>query len=104
MNNKSLINTYSKANELFTELTELLDEVAELQKSPDELQSLDSEQLAQAMLEKKKQLKLTFEDLGLQTELSESTIRRVITAPETTTLSNFLKVAKELGIKTWFER
>jgi predicted transcriptional regulator len=55
------------------------------------------------MKQGRKQLGLTFEDLELQTDLSISTLKRLMSHPSTGRFSNVIIVLKALGIKSWAE-
>lgn len=47
---------------------------------------------------------ISLEDLELQTDISKSTIKRMLKDPSKTSLENFLTVANELGMKIWIEK
>lgn len=47
---------------------------------------------------------ISLEDLELQTDISKSTIKRMLKDPNKTSLENFLTVANELGMKIWIEK
>ncbi len=47
---------------------------------------------------------ISLEDLELQTDISRSTIKRMLKDPSKTSLENFLAVANELGMKIWIEK
>ena len=47
---------------------------------------------------------ISLEDLELQTEISRSTIKRMLKNPSKTSLENFLAIANELGMKIWIEK
>lgn len=47
---------------------------------------------------------ISLEDLELQTDISKSTIKRMLKDPSKTSLDNFLAVASELGMKIWIEK
>ena len=47
---------------------------------------------------------ISLEDLELQTDISKSTIKRMLKDPSKTSLDNFLAVANELGMKIWIEK
>ena len=102
--NKTLISSYSKAESLFSEINSLLDQVASLQKKPDELVALDNPHISDIMSERKKDLKLTLEDIELQTGISTSTLKRMFSSPDKANFSNMIKVLNELGLKTWLEK
>lgn len=103
-NNNPLIASYQKADELFAELTGLLDDIKLLQKNPDSLVPLEQAELSNVMRERKRELKLNFDDLELQTDISISTLKRIIASPEKASLSNFLALTHELGMKVWLEK
>ena len=47
---------------------------------------------------------ISLEELGLQTDLSASTLKRIFKDPSKTSLENFLAVTSELGMKIWIEK
>ena len=102
---EQLIQAYDKVDTLTQELNQLLDEVASLRKQPDDLISLgDTEELKFALKKHKQRSKLTLEELELQTGISVSTIKRVMTDPDKARLSHLMLIARELGIRLWFEK
>ncbi|MEZ8105689.1 helix-turn-helix transcriptional regulator [Vibrio genomosp. F6] len=62
----------------------------------------DKNTLVEEMRKRKKRISL--EDLELQTDISSSTIKRMMKDPSKTSLENFLAVASELGMKIWIEK
>lgn len=62
----------------------------------------DQNSLVADMQNRKKAISL--EELELQTDISSSTIKRMLKDPSKTSLSNFLTVANELGMKIWIEK
>lgn len=47
---------------------------------------------------------ISLEELELQTDISSSTIKRMLKDPSKTSLDNFLTIANELGMKIWIEK
>ncbi|MDW6094475.1 helix-turn-helix domain-containing protein [Vibrio rhizosphaerae] len=62
----------------------------------------ETDTLIDDMQSRKKAISL--EDLELQTDISRSTIKRMLKDPSKTSLENFLTVANELGMKIWIEK
>ncbi|MFC0059868.1 helix-turn-helix domain-containing protein [Vibrio inusitatus] len=62
----------------------------------------DKNSLVADMQQRKKAISL--EELELQTDISSSTIKRMLKDPSKTSLDNFLAVANELGMKIWIEK
>ena len=83
----------------------LIDDVERKLSNPQETIPLDDfQQLSTLMKQRKKLLGLTLEDLELQTELSISTLKRLMSDPSAARFSNVIIVLKELGIKSWAEQ
>ncbi|MFA0415648.1 helix-turn-helix domain-containing protein [Vibrio renipiscarius] len=62
----------------------------------------DKDSLVADMRQRKKAISL--EELELQTDISSSTIKRMLKDPSKTSLDNFLTVANELGMRIWIEK
>ena len=89
-------------NHLHSVLAEMLSNVENAINRPISTYSIyDKNVLIEDMRKRKKDISL--EDLELQTDISSSTIKRMLKDPSKTSLENFLAVASELGMKIWIE-
>ena len=89
-------------NHLHSVLGEMLSNVENSINRPISTYSIyDKNVLIEDMRKRKKDISL--EDLELQTDISSSTIKRMLKDPSKTSLENFLAVANELGMKIWIE-
>ena len=80
----------------------LVDELAQVQQNPLEQTPLDDfANLAQLMKAARKHSNITIEDLALQTDISQSTLKRLFADPANARFSNVVQVLKELGLKPW---
>ncbi len=48
--------------------------------------------------------KISLEDLSLQTEISVSTLKRLLLNPENARVGHLMSVCKELGINVWLDK
>lgn len=104
MNQEVVIKLRHQAEEANKSFVNLIDEVERKLSSPLEVIPLDDfQQLSTLMKKRRKGLGLTLEDLELQTDLSISTLKRLISDPSAARFSNVIIVLKELGIKSWAE-
>lgn len=104
MSQEMIIKLRHQAEEANTSFVSLIDEVERKLSSPLEAIPLDDfQQLSKLMKKKRKSLGLTLEDLELQTDLSISTLKRLMSDPSAARFSNVIIVLKELGIKSWAE-
>ncbi|NQZ09393.1 MAG: helix-turn-helix transcriptional regulator [Algicola sp.] len=86
-------------------MVRLVDELAQVQQNPLEQTPLDDfAQLAVLMKDKRQQTGITIEDLALQTDISQSTLKRLFADPASARFSNVIQVLKELGLKAWLEQ
>jgi AraC-like DNA-binding protein len=85
-------------------MVNLVDEITQIQQNPLALTPLDDfAQLIVLMKNKRKQTGITIEDLALQTDISQSTLKRLFADPASARFSNVIQVLKELGLKPWLE-
>ena len=95
-----------KLTSLYNEMQGLIDEITQLKTNPSSKLRLDHQyaELDKILLEKRKQLGISIEDLELQTDISFSTIQRILKDPHNAKLSNVLSICNELGVKLWIEK
>lgn len=104
MSQEIIIKLRHQAEETNKSFRNLIDEVERKLASPRETIPLDDfQQLSTLMKKRRKELGLTLEDLELQTDLSISTLKRLMLDPSAARFSNIIIVLKELGIKSWAE-
>jgi hypothetical protein len=85
-------------------VTKLIDGVEQKMLNPSDGVALDnSARLINLMRNKRRTLGLSLDDLGLQTDISTSTLKRLFADPDSARFSNVITVLKELGIKSWAE-
>ncbi|MGF1688040.1 helix-turn-helix transcriptional regulator [Photobacterium japonica] len=98
-----LVQLRQNAKLLEAQLEEVLNQIEQATKHPIPSYSLySSDELVADMRARKKAISL--EDLELQTDISASTLKRMLKDPRKTSLENFLTVANELGMKIWIEK
>ncbi len=105
--NPKVLQLRSLTSKLETDIHEVLEEmlsnVENSSNRPISSYSIyEKKSLIEDMLIRKKDISL--EDLELQTDISKSTIKRMLKDPSKTSLENFLAVANELGMKIWIEK
>ncbi len=104
MSQEVIVKLRHQAEEANKSFVNLIDEVERKLSSPLEVITLDDfQQLSTLMKKRRKGLGLTLEDLELQTDLSISTLKRLISDPSAARFSNVIIVLNELGIKSWAE-
>jgi len=104
MSQEMMIKLRHQAEEANKSFVSLIDEVERKLSTPRESIPLDDfQQLSILMKKRRKALGLTLEDLELQTDLSISTLKRLMLDPSAARFSNVIIVLKELGIKSWVE-
>ncbi|MFT4924026.1 MAG: hypothetical protein ACI8WB_000104 [Phenylobacterium sp.] len=105
MSQLSVLELRKKAEQSNALTLALLDDIEVKQQNPLDIMALDDyENLALLMKHKRKQLKVTLEDLQLQTDISLSTLKRLFANPAEARFSNVIAVLKELGMLSWVER
>jgi len=105
MNQEIVLKLRHKAEEANLSIVNLIDEVEKKLSNPkDSIPLRDFEALKSLMIHKRKTLKITLEDLELQTDISLSTLKRLMSDPAGAKLSNVVAVLNELGIESWAER
>jgi len=104
MSQEMIIKLRHQAEEVNKSFLNLIDEVERKLSNPREtIPQDDFQQLSTLMRKRRKELALTLEDLELQTDLSISTLKRLMLDPSAARFSNVVIVLKELGIKSWAE-
>lgn len=93
-------NLESDMNSIFEELLRNIEDSASRPISTYPI--YDKKSLVADMRQRKKRVSL--EELELQTDISSSTIKRMLKDPSKTSLDNFLAIANELGMKIWIEK
>ncbi len=104
MSQEIVLKLRHKAAEANLSMVNLIDEVERKLSNPkDSIPLGDFKKLKSLMLDKRKTLKITLEDLALQTDISLSTLKRLMSEPAGAKFSNVIVVLNELGIKSWAE-
>ena len=104
MNQEIVLKLRHKAEETNLSIVNLIDEVERKLSNPKDSVPLgDFKELKSLMLSKRKTLKITLEDLELQTNISLSTLKRLMSDPAGAKFSNVIVVLNELGIESWAE-
>ena len=104
MNQEVILKLRHKAEEANNSFVNLIDEVERKLANPrDAIELTDFKTLGLLMKKKRKGTGITIEDLELQTGLSLSTLKRLLSDPSKARFSNVVIVLKELGIKSWAE-
>ncbi len=104
MNQEIILKLRHKAEETNRSIVSLIDEVERKLSNPKESIPLkDFKSLKSLMAHKRKILKITLEDLELQTDISLSTLKRLMSDPASAKFSNVVVVLNELGIESWAE-
>ncbi len=80
----------------------LVDGIERKQREPvDKTALLDTEALIDLMTQQRRQLKVTLEDLAVQTDISVSTLKRMFADPSSARFANVIAVLNELEVDTW---
>jgi hypothetical protein len=104
MNQEIVLKLRHKAKEANLSIVSLIDEIeTKLSNPKDSIPLGDFKELKSLMVTKRKKLKITLEDLELQTDISLSTLKRLMSDPSGAKFSNVMLVLNELGIESWAE-
>lgn len=104
MNQEIILKLRNKAEEANFSIVSLIDEIeTKLSNPKDSILLGDFDALKSLMAHKRKALKITLEDLELQTNITRSTLKRLMSDPAGAKFSNVIIVLNELGIKSWAE-
>lgn len=104
MSQETVLKLRHQAKETNRSLVNLIDEIeTKLSNPKDSIPLGDFSALKSLMVNKRKALKITLEDLELQTDISLSTLKRLMADPAAAKFSNVMIVLNELGIESWAE-
>ncbi|GAD88427.1 hypothetical protein VHA01S_005_00290 [Vibrio halioticoli NBRC 102217] len=101
--NPKLFQLRKELQHISANMEEILSDIEDASNSPVPSYSIfDKKLLINDLRERRKGI--SYEDLELQTDISRSTLMRIMKDPANTSLENFLVVANELGMKIWIEK
>ncbi|MCP4987520.1 MAG: helix-turn-helix transcriptional regulator [Colwellia sp.] len=104
MNQEMIIKLRHKAEEANISMVSLIDEVERKLTNPrDAIPLVNFQEVSFLIKKRRKDLGITLEDLELQTDLSISTLKRLMSDPAGARFSNVIIVLKELGVESWAE-
>ena len=92
------------ADALNNNINTVLDDIEAQVSSQSRVALNDYEALQELFTIKRKEQKISLEDLSLQTEISVSTLKRLLLNPENARVGHLLSVCKELGISVWLDK
>lgn len=92
------------ADTLSNSINTVLDDIEAQVNSQNGVALDDYEALQNLLKIKRKEQKISLEDLSLQTEISVSTLKRLLLNPENARVGHLLSVCKELGISVWLDK
>ena len=92
------------ADALSNNINTVLDDIEAQVSSQSRVALNDYEALQELFTIKRKEQKISLEDLSLQTEISVSTLKRLLLSPENARVGHLLSVCKELGISVWLDK
>ena len=92
------------ADTLSNNINTVLDDIEAQVSSQSRVALNDYEALQELFTIKRKEQKISLEDLSLQTEISVSTLKRLLLNPENARVGHLLSVCKELGISVWLDK
>ena len=92
------------ADALSNNINTVLDDIEAQVSSQSRVALNDYEALQELFTIKRKEQKISLEDLSLQTEISVSTLKRLLLNPENARVGHLLSVCKELGINVWLDK
>ena len=92
------------AEALNNNINTVLDDIEAQVSSQNRVALDDYETLQNLFATKRKERKISLEDLSLQTEISVSTLKRLLLNPENARVGHLLSVCKELGINVWLDK
>jgi len=105
MNQDVVLKLRHKAEEANISIVNLIDDVEKKLSNPkDSIPLGNFKELKSLIIYKRKTLKITLDDLQLQTDISLSTLKRLMSDPAGAKFSNVIAVLNELGIESWAER
>ena len=92
------------ADALSNNINTVLDDIEAQVSSQSRVALDDYEALQELFTIKRKGQKISLEDLSLQTEISVSTLKRLLLNPENARVGHLMSVCKELGINVWLDK
>lgn len=92
------------ADALSNNINTVLDDIEAQVSSQSRVALDDYEALQELFTIKRKAQKISLEDLSLQTEISVSTLKRLLLNPENARVGHLMSVCKELGICVWLDK
>ena len=92
------------ADALSNNINTVLDDIEAQVNSQNRVALDDYEALQDLFTIKRKAQKISLEDLSLQTEISVSTLKRLLLNPENARVGHLLSVCNELGINVWLDK
>ncbi len=92
------------ADALSNNINTVLDDIEAQVSSQSRVALDDYEALQELFTIKRKEQKISLEDLSLQTEISVSTLKRLLLNPENARVGHLMSVCKELGINVWLDK
>ena len=92
------------ADALSNNINTVLDDIEAQVSSQSRVALNDYEALQELFTIKRKEQKISLEDLSLQTEISVSTLKRLLLNPENARVGHLMSVCKELGISVWLDK
>ena len=92
------------AEALNNNINTVLDDIEAQVSSQNRVALDDYETLQNLFATKRKEQKISLEDLSLQAEISVSTLKRLLLNPENARVGHLLSVCKELGINVWLDK
>ena len=92
------------ADALSNNINTVLDDIEAQVNSQSRVALDDYEALRNLFTAKRKAQKISLEDLSLQTEISVSTLKRLLLNPENARVGHLMSVCKELGISVWLDK
>ena len=92
------------ADALSNNINTVLDDMEAQVSSQSRIALDDYEALQNLFTTKRKEQKISLEDLSLQTEISVSTLKRLLLNPENARVGHLMSVCKELGISVWLDK
>ena len=92
------------ADALSNNINTVLDDIEAQVSSQSRVALDDYEALQELFTIKRKGQKISLEDLSRQTEISVSTLKRLLLNPENARVGHLMSVCKELGINVWLDK
>ena len=100
----SILKLRQLADALTDNICTVLDDIESQENSQGRVALGDYVFLKDLFTTKRKEQKISLEDLSLQTGISVSTLKRLLVNPENARVGHLLSVCKELGINVWLDK